>query len=79
MNVMPNKTYEVSGQIRIQDGSKTTIRRFKKRDYEHNGPVDDPKVYTEILDDFITEVVEEKEQTTLPSDEKKPAEKPAKK
>jgi hypothetical protein len=69
----PNETYEVSGQIRIQKGNKTNIRRFRKRDMERNGPVDDPKFYDEILRDFTREIDEEATQTTLPGqDQKKP-------
>jgi len=66
----PNETYEVSGQIRIQKGNKTNIRRFRKRDMEHNGPVDDPRFYDEILSDFTDEIDEEGSQTTLPVEEK---------
>jgi len=78
MNI-PDENYEVSGQIRIQKGNKTNIRRFRKRDMTQNGPVDTPKFYTEILDDFTREVVEEAEQSTLPVDDAPPAEKKTKK
>ena len=62
---MVNKTYEVSGTIRIKDGHKSHGLKFEKRDMECDGPVDTPKFYTQILDDFTREVVEESEQTTL--------------
>jgi len=35
---------------------------------ERDGPVDTPEFYAEILQDFMDEVVEEAEQTTLPLD-----------
>ena len=38
---------------------------------ERNGPVDTPEFYAEILQDFMDEVVEEAEQTTLPVEEEK--------
>ena len=39
---------------------------------ERDGPVDTPEFYAEILQDFMDEVIEEAEQTTLPTgDEKK--------
>lgn len=80
MIVTPNETYEVSGQIRIQKGNKTAIRRFRKRDMEHNGPVDEPKFYFEILKDFKDEVMEEGEQTTLSDKpQEKASEKPVEK
>jgi hypothetical protein len=62
---VPIETYEVSGQIRIQKGNKTHIHRFKKRDMEHEGPVDTPEFAGEILRDFNLELKEEKEQTSL--------------
>lgn len=62
---MPIETYEVSGQIRIQKGNKTHIHRFKKRDMEHEGPVDTPEFAEEIMADFRLELKEEKEQTSL--------------
>lgn len=37
---------------------------------ERDGPVDAPEFYAEILQDFMDEVVEEAEQTTLPLEEK---------
>ena len=37
---------------------------------ERDGPVDTPEFYAEILQDFMDEVVEEAEQTTLPLEEK---------
>ena len=37
---------------------------------ERDGPVDSPEFYAEILQDFMDEVVEEAEQTTLPLEEK---------
>ena len=75
MIIIPEETYEVSGQIRIQKGNKTSIRRFRKRDMAHTGPVDEPKFNLEILGDFAQEVREEGEQTTL--DKPAPAAKPA--
>ena len=65
---MPNKTYEVSGTIRIKDGHKSHGLKFEKRDMECDGPVDTPRFYMQILDDFSSEVVEESEQSTLPVD-----------
>jgi hypothetical protein len=38
---------------------------------ERDGPVDTPEFYAEILQDFMDEVVEEAEQTTLPVNEEK--------
>ncbi len=73
------KTYEVSGTIRIKDGHKSHGLKFEKRDMECDGPVDTPKFYTQILDDFTREVVEEAEQSTLPVDDAPPAEKKTKK
>ena len=73
---MVNKTYEVSGTISIKDGHKSHGLKFEKRDMECDGPVDTPKFYTQILDDFTREVVEESEQTTL---DQPPAEKKEKK
>ena len=67
---IPEESFEVSGNIRIQKGTKTVIRRFKKRDMTRNGPVDDPKFLTEILADFQAEVVAEASQTTLDTKEK---------
>ena len=78
---MVNKTYEVSGTIRIKDGHKSHGLKFEKRDKECDGPVDTPKFYTQILDDFTREVVEESEQTTLdqapPEKKEKKTKKPA--
>ena len=37
---------------------------------ERDGPVDTPEFYAEILQDFMDEVVEEAEQTTLSLEEK---------
>lgn len=74
----PNKEYKVSVRIQVQDGKKTHIRRFKS-ELEHNGPVDDPKFESRILDEFKAEIAEDANQTTLTekAPEKKPEAKPA--
>ena len=60
-----NKTYEVSGTIRIKDGHKSHGLKFEKRDMECDGPVDTPQFYMQILKDFSAEVLDEAEQVTL--------------